>query len=106
MPEKVHHGEEEVQTFAFQSEIAQFMSLIINIFYFNKEIFLREFISNASDALNKICCESLTNPAKLDSGKELKIDIIPNPQERTLTLSFSTSKSRQSTWRRSGSKNW
>uniref|UniRef100_A0A2K5RGZ2 Histidine kinase/HSP90-like ATPase domain-containing protein n=1 Tax=Cebus imitator TaxID=2715852 RepID=A0A2K5RGZ2_CEBIM len=43
-------------------------------------------ISNASDALDKICYESLTDSSALDSGKGLKIDIIPNPQERTLTL--------------------
>uniref|UniRef100_A0A2K6RBM5 Histidine kinase/HSP90-like ATPase domain-containing protein n=1 Tax=Rhinopithecus roxellana TaxID=61622 RepID=A0A2K6RBM5_RHIRO len=70
MPEEVYHGEEEVETFAFQAEIAQLMSLIINTFYSNKEIFLRD----------------LTDSSKLDSGKELKIDIIPNTQERTLTL--------------------
>jgi len=74
------------ESFQFNADIAQLMSLIINAVYTNKEVFIRELVSNASDALDKIRYQSLTDKDVLGDQQELKIEIIPDASNNTLTI--------------------
>ncbi|MDR0454240.1 MAG: molecular chaperone HtpG [Deferribacteraceae bacterium] len=72
----------------FQTEVSQLLDIVIHSLYSNKEIFLRELISNASDAIDKARYEGLTNPAvQEDGGSDWKIKIISDPAAGTITIS-------------------
>lgn len=70
----------------FKAESKRLLDLMINSIYTNREIFLREIISNASDAIDKLCYLSLTDTNVGMSRADYKIDVIPNKDERTLTV--------------------
>jgi molecular chaperone HtpG len=76
----------ESERHAFQTEIKQLLDLMVHALYSNKDIFLRELISNSSDALDKLRFEQVQNPG-LRNDRALSIQITPNREERTLTIS-------------------
>jgi molecular chaperone HtpG len=75
------------QSFEFKAEIQQLLSILVHSLYTEREIFLRELISNASDALNRIQFEMLTNRDVYDPDAELAIHVQVDGEARTLTVS-------------------
>ena len=74
------------ETHQFQAEAKQVLDLMIHSLYTNKEIFLRELISNASDALDRLRVESLQNPDLLGKDDQLDITIESDKEARTITI--------------------
>ena len=75
------------QTHAFQTEVSQLLHLMIHSLYSNKEIFLRELVSNASDAVDKLKFESLSNDALVEGKEELAIHVSVDKDAGTITIS-------------------
>ena len=75
------------QTLSFQAEVAQLLHLVTHSLYSNKEIFLRELISNASDACDKLRFEALNNPALFEDAPTLEVRVNVDKKARTLTIS-------------------
>ncbi len=80
-------AETEKQTMGFQAEVKQLLQLMIHSLYSNKEIFLRELISNASDAIDRLRYKALDKPELQEHDPDLKIRIFFNPEARTITIS-------------------
>lgn len=74
------------ETLSFQAESRELLDMMIHSIYSNKEIFLRELISNASDALDKLRLEAISNPHLLPAGEELTIRLETDKEKRTLTI--------------------
>jgi len=75
------------QTHAFQTEVSQLLDLMIHSLYSNKEIFLRELVSNASDAIDKLRFESISDDSLIEGKEELNIHIDVNKDAGTITIS-------------------
>ncbi|WOS38377.1 Chaperone protein HtpG [Oligella urethralis] len=77
----------EARTMGFQTEVKQLLQLMIHSLYSNKEIFLRELVSNASDACDKLRFEAIANPQLLEEDSSLRIRVSFDPELKTITIS-------------------
>ncbi len=76
----------QTETLGFQTEVKQLLQLMIHSLYSNKEIFLRELVSNAADAADKLRFEALTQPALLEGDSELRVRVSFDPSAHTVTI--------------------
>jgi molecular chaperone HtpG len=77
---------EKQQTYAFQAEVSRVLRLVIESLYSNREVFLRELVSNASDALDKLRFRALTEPDLMEGDDTLRVRLIPDEAAGTLTV--------------------
>ena len=76
----------EAKVQRFQAEVTQVLRLVVNSLYSQKDVFLRELVSNGSDALDRLRFRALQEPDLLEEGEQLRIRITPDPEARTLTI--------------------
>ena len=76
----------EGETFEYQAEVNRLLDLIVNSLYSNRDVFLRELVSNASDALDKLRFLSVSDPSMMDGQGDMKIQIKGDPVAKTLTI--------------------
>src|SRR5690349_23837414 len=81
---ETHHAPQQME---FKTELKQLLDLIIHSLYTKKEIFLRELVSNAADAIDKLRFEGLKNPDLLAGESEFRIHLVPDEKAGTLTIS-------------------
>ena len=79
-------NQNEAEIFSFKAETKQLLNILIHSLYKDREVFLRELLSNASDALNRMRFEMLTEHQVLDAGVELRIHITADKEKRLLTI--------------------
>src|SRR6266478_4928323 len=79
--------DEHKETLGFQAEVKQLLDLMVHSLYSNKEIFLRELISNASDAIDKLRFDALSKPELYENDSDFKIRVAYDKEARTITVS-------------------
>ncbi len=92
------------ETLGFQAEVKQLLDLMIHSLYSNKEIFLRELISNASDAIDRLRFAMLSDESLHENDSELQIRVAYDKDARTITVTAPVTSKRMLTW--SGSSVW